>query len=170
MSGRKADQNPISCTECCASMQEYLDGTMVKTDSLRIFLHLRECTACAAESARWQAIFEQLDTLPAMPLPANFDRKILESVPYASYQAMAELRRPRVPVFLEENALPAAIRSLQTRLVGLALTVGAVAAITLFDAPASLGYIALAGILPEALMRLQGLCRVTLLALQRNEG
>ncbi len=170
MSGRKADQAPISCTECRAQLQEYLDGTMVKTESLRIFLHLRECTDCAAEHAQWQTTYQMLDSLPSQALPEDFDSRILKSVPYESYRAMANLRRARVPVFLETEALPAVVRSLRTRLTGLSIALVSAVAIARFDAPQTLGWIALAGLLPEATVRLQGLGRVTLLALRRSEG
>ncbi len=170
MTGRKAEQPPISCAQCRASLQEYLDGTMVKTESMRVFLHLRECGACAAEHARWQDVFSRLEALPLLEPPADFDRKILESVPYASYRAMAELRRPRVPVFLEEQALPAVVRALPTRLGGLVIAVGAAVAMCSFDASPVLGYVMAAGLLPEAVVRLQELARISVAALRRSEG
>ncbi len=170
MNGRKADQPPLSCAECRASLQEYLDGTMVKTESLRVFLHLRTCDACARESARWQETFEALGSLPVLEPPEDFDRRILESVPYDSYRAMAELRRPRVPVFLEEQALPAFVRSLPTRLAGMVIAVGAAVAMCSFDASPYLGYVVAAGLLPEAVVRLQELARISVAALRRSEG
>ncbi len=170
MNARKADQPAISCDECRAGLQEYLDGTMIKTESLRIFLHLRACSACETEYAQWQATFQLLDTLPALSPPDDFDRRILESVPYASYRAMADLRRPRVPVFLEENTLPAAVRSLRTRLAGLVIAGSSAVAMVFFAAPHALGYAALAGLLPEATVRLQSLGRVTIMALRRSGG
>ncbi len=168
MNGRKAEQPPISCAQCRASLQEYLDGTMAKAESMPVFLHLRGCQACAAEHARWQETFQALAALPPQPVPEDFDRKILASVPYDSYRAMAAIRAPRVPVFLEEESLPAVLRSLPIRLGGLLVAVGAGIAMGWFHGSGSLGWLVAAGLAPEALVRLQGVLRGATLVLRRG--
>ncbi|MBU2500081.1 zf-HC2 domain-containing protein, partial [bacterium] len=46
MNGQDNNQQDLSCTACTGTLQEYLDGTLEKTQSLRVFLHLRDCAAC----------------------------------------------------------------------------------------------------------------------------
>ena len=41
----KPDQ-ALACDDCRAGLQEYLDGTLEKPESLRFFLHLRDCAGC----------------------------------------------------------------------------------------------------------------------------
>ena len=44
MYGKKNKSDlPLDCDECRVGLQEYLDGTLEKPESLRFFLHLREC-------------------------------------------------------------------------------------------------------------------------------
>ncbi len=170
MTGRKAEQPPISCAECRASLQDYLDGTMVKTESMRVFLHLRDCADCEAVHRQWQATFEALESMPELEPPADFDARVLAAVPYDSYRAMAELRAPRVPVIFAEESLPAVVRSPVTRLAGMVVAAGAGVAMGWFDGPSSLAYLVLAGLLPEAVVRLQGALRGAVLVLQRDRG
>ena len=101
----------LSCPDCRLGLQDYLDGTLEKKQSVAVFLHLRECASCRHEHEALRAVFACLDTLPAVEAPADFDAAILASVPYAAYQAMEPLRRERVPVFLEDHFLPAWLRS-----------------------------------------------------------
>ncbi len=101
----------LNCPDCRLEMQDYLDGTLEKKRSLSVFLHLRECEACRFEHDALRAVFAGLEALPALEAPADFDARVLASVPYGAYQAMASLRRERVPVFLEEQFLPAWLRA-----------------------------------------------------------
>lgn len=170
MTGRKTDQPPISCTDCCATLQEYLDGSLAKTESMRVFLHLRTCTGCQTALEQWQATFGLLEAMPAMEPPADFDRRILAAVPYESYRAMAEMRRPRVPVILAEETLPVWVRSPVTRLAGMVVAAAAGLAMGWFQAPPNFAYGVVVGLLPEAVVRLQGMLRVATLALRRSGG
>ena len=45
-------RRPRTCTGCRGALQEYLDGTLDKTRSLEVFLHLRDCAPCQAEHDR----------------------------------------------------------------------------------------------------------------------
>lgn len=120
-------------------------------------------------------MFTRLDALPSLEAPADFDASVLASVPYAAYRAMEPLRRERVPVFLEEQFLPAWLRSRATRVTGLVAAAGAVGA-WLAGAGAAgqpgealLPAVALAGAVPELVVRLQGVGR-RLALLRRAEG
>jgi len=163
------DDAPCGCDDCRTGLQEYLDGTLEKKASLRIFLHLRDCPGCADEHAAMQGLFHMLDSLPAREVPADFDDAILASVPYAAYRAMEPLRRERVPVYLEEHFLPAVVRSPATRLVGVAASLLAVVAAAAFEVPAWWPAVVAAGLVPELLVRAQGLGR-RVVALRRAEG
>ncbi len=159
----------LDCPDCRLELQEYLDGTLEKKRSLAVFMHLRDCAACRADHDALQAVFSGLDALPALEAPADFDAKVLASVPYGAYQAMASLRRERVPVFLEEQFLPAWLRARATRVAGLAV---AAAVAFAFAAGAGAGWLlapGLAGLGPELLCRLQGAGR-RLVGLRRAEG
>ena len=109
------------------------------------------------------------ERLPAREVPADFDDAILASVPYAAYRAMEPLRRERVPVYLEEHFLPAVVRSPATRLVGVAASLLAVVAAAAFEVPAWWPVVVAAGLVPELLVRAQGLGR-RVVALRRAEG
>ncbi|MFH2053319.1 MAG: zf-HC2 domain-containing protein [bacterium] len=170
MNGQENNQQDLSCTVCTSTLQEYLDGTLEKTQSLRVFLHLRDCAACKQEHDDLLLMFRMLDGLPAVEPPADFDAPILASVPYAAYKAMEPLRRERVPVFLEENALPAAVRSVITRVAGLVLAAGAGAGLFFLNGPDVLGAVAILGLLPEAAVRLQAVGRSAVLAVRRTES
>ncbi len=150
---------PLACADCQDGLQEYLDGTLEKKQSLKFFLHLRDCSVCQEEHTRLQGMFEMLDALPSQEVPADFDDAILASVPYAAYREMEPLRRERVPVYLEEHFLPQIVRSRVTRLSGLGITVAAIAAAVVLDGPVWLSVAASAGVVPELLVRLQGIGR-----------
>ncbi len=151
--------NPPSCTEIRTSLQDYLDGTLPRKASMALFLHMRECTGCSKELKEMERLYGLLGGLSPVAPPEDFDARILESVPYAAYQAMEPLRRERMPVILEEAALPVFVRARGTRAVGGVLT--ALTAIGLATDALTGGWVALmvAGALPEVLVRLQSASR-----------
>ena len=171
MDGRGHDDDvKFACTDVRDLLQEYLDGTLAKSDSVAVFLHLRGCDGCQAEHERLQAVFSMLDDLPQLPVPDEFDARILETIPLAAYREMEPLRRERVPVFLEESYLPAWVRDARIRLAGLSVTLVAVAAVTVADLPQPLLLAAVAGAVPEILVRCQGWARHATLAWRRAEN
>jgi anti-sigma factor RsiW len=161
---------PLDCRECVDGLHEYLDGTLEKTRSLQFFLHLRDCSGCQTEHDNLQALFGMLESLPDHEVPADFDAKILASVPYAAYRAMEPIRRERVPVFLEEEFLPAWVRSSMTRLAGVGVALMGVILGQTVEGLSSVAAISLLGLLPELLVRLQGVGRRAALAVLRSEG
>lgn len=167
---KNQSEAPLECRDCLEGLQDYLDGTLEKTRSVQFFLHLRDCPGCKAEHDSLQAMFALLDSLPDHEVPAGFDEKILASVPYAAYRAMEPIRRERVPVFLEESFLPAFLRSPVVRAAGALLAVTGVGAQLVLDGPTALAVISLLGLLPEFLVRLQGVGRRAALAVRRSEG
>jgi len=162
--GRKETNQPLECGPCRDSLQEYLDGTLEKTLSLQLFLHLRDCEGCQAEHDQLQSMFQLMDNLPDMPLPANFDDKILASINLEGYRAMENIRRERVPVFLEEAFLPAALRSRVTRFGGVGVSALALVANFTMGGSSYLPLVAVVGLVPELLVRLQGIGRRVVLA------
>ena len=161
---------PLVCDDCWLGLQEYLDGTLEKPESLRFFLHLRECSDCKAEHDRLEGLFGMLDALPDHEVPVDFDNAVLASVPYAAYKAMEPLRRERVPVYLEEAFLPRVVRARLTRLVGVGLASVAAALVLRGDGAAFLPVVIVAGLVPETVVRLQGLGRRALETTRRAEG
>jgi len=159
----------LTCPDCRDRLQEYLDGTLEKSVSLRIFMHLRACPECSARHDQLVKLFGMLDDLPAEPVPDDFDVAVLAAVPYESYRAMAELRRERVPVFLEEHFLPAFLRSPVTRLAGVGVSAVAAGCWLFIDPSPLLAAAAVAGLVPEAAVLLQGLGR-RMIGLSRVEG
>jgi len=143
------NDTPLACHDCREGLQEYLDGTLEKKQSLRFFLHLRECSTCQQEHELLQGRFEMLDNLPS--------------------REMEPLRRERVPVYLAEHFLPQFVRSRVTRWSGLGVTIAATVAVVGLDGPAWLPVAAVIGATPEILVRLQGLGR-RFVALGRAEG
>ena len=170
MNGKNSNETALECRDCLRGLQEYLDGTLAKQESLRFFLHLRACAPCSEEHDSLKNLFAMLETLPQHEAPADFDTAVLASVPYDSYRAMAPLRQDRVPVFLAEESLPAFVRSPGTRLAGLGVALGAFSASFLIDGsfylPRAMGL----GIAPEILVRLQGLGRRVVVNVRRAEG
>lgn len=160
----------MTCPECEAILQDYLDGSLPKEESLRVFLHVRACEACARTLQHWQDLYQMLGELPAHTPPADFDGRVLATVPLAAYQAMAPLRRDRVPVFLTEEFLPGYLRDRRLRLGGLALAVlggvGLAAGVSSELGAAAVGL----GLLPEILVRVQGVGRRLALAWRGSEG
>jgi len=171
MNGKnKKSGPPLTCDGCRLGLQEYLDGTLDKPESLRFFLHLRECSSCQEEHDRLQGLFQMLESLPDHEIPADFDSAVLASVPYAAYQAMEPLRRDRVPVFLEEAFLPRFLRARLTRLVGFGVASVSAALALRGDGAAILPVLVVAGLVPEILVRLQGLGRRALESRGRAES
>ncbi len=161
---------PLVCDECRRGLQEYLDGTLDKPESLQYFLHLRGCPGCREEHDRLQGLFRMLESLPDHEAPADFDEAVLASVPYAAYRAMEPLRRKRVPVYLEEAFLPRLVRARLTRLVGFGIASVAAALALRGDGSAALPVLIVAGLLPEIMVRLQGLGRRALETTRRAES
>jgi anti-sigma factor RsiW len=166
--GRKdnTNQEPLNCGQCLESLQEYLDGTMEKKNSLQVFLHLRECPECQDEHDQLGSMFLLLDSLPDHELKADFDEKVLASVNYDGYRAMESIRRERIPVYLEEEFLPAFVRSRATRLVGGGLSAVALMIQWNLGGPQFLPIVVAVGLVPELLVRLQGFGRRALVAQQ----
>ena len=171
MPGKNNNQNrPLECRECLHGLQEYLDGTLAKQESLQFFLHLRDCSSCTEEHERLKDLFQMLESLPDHEVPADFDQAVLASVPYESYRAMAPLRAERVPVFLEEESLPGFVRAPGIRLAGLGVALLALSANIVMDGVAYLPLVMGLGILPEAVVRLQGLGRRAVVSVRKAES
>lgn len=166
----RADSPSPGCRGCEDSLQDYLDGSLSRDAALSVFLHVRECPACEAQLVRWQRLVQGLGQMPALEPPVDFDARILASVPYASYLEMAPLRRPRVPVYLQESFLPAFVRARVVRLGGMALGLGCVAAVGRGFWPPETLFVAAGGLLPEVLVRCQDLARSLALRVRRSEG
>jgi len=171
MYGKKNKSDlPLDCDECRVGLQEYLDGTLEKPESVRFFLHLRECAGCQEEHDRLQGLFRMLESLPDHEVPVDFDHAVLASVPYAAYLAMEPLRRARVPVYLEEAFLPRFVRARVTRLTGFGIASVAAALALRGDGSALLPVLIVTGLLPEMVVRLQGLGRRALETTRRAES
>jgi len=92
-------------------------------------------------------------------------------VPYDSYRAMASLRAPRVPVFLEREALPAWLAHPAARVGGLVVAAAALAARFTGLAGDSLLIVAAVGAAPQGLVWLQSVARVAVRAVtQARQG
>jgi anti-sigma factor RsiW len=160
MNGRNRKSGPeLTCEGCRLGLQEYLDGTLDKPESVRYFLHLRDCPGCQGEHDRLQGLFQMLESLPDHPVPAGFDAAVLASVPYAAYRAMEPLRRDRVPVFLEEAFLPRFLRARTTRWAGFGMAAISAALAVQGEGSSLLPVLVAVGLVPEILVRLQGLGR-----------
>jgi anti-sigma factor RsiW len=157
------------CEDSVQILQEYLDGTLAKTESLALFLHVRECSDCSQRLESWRTLYRTLNEMPTCEVPSDFDERVLAAVPYAAYRAMEPLRRDRVAVYLEEEFLPAALRAPVTRVAGLTVAAGAGLGLVTGAGPASIEAVALLGILPEVLVRLQELGRRLALTSRRSE-
>jgi hypothetical protein len=103
-------------------------------------------------------------------VPDGFDDRVLASVPYAAYQAMEPLRRARVPVYLEENFLPAFVRAPVVRAAGLSVTALAFAGFAAGWWSGSVAEVSLFACLPELLVRLQNAGRRMTGAIRRTES
>lgn len=151
---------PPDCRQTRDRMQDYLDQTLPKRESLAVFMHVRECGECSAQLATLQSLYARLDALPPLEAPADFDARVLSAVPYAAYRAMAPLRSPRVPVLLEHESLPAWVRSRSVRSVGLFAAAAVLAAAATGHAGGAAAWtVAGIGCSPELSVRLQSLSR-----------
>jgi anti-sigma factor RsiW len=150
--------------------QDYLDGALPKTQSLELFLHLRECQKCDAALAELKQVIELLDGLPPAKLPENFDERILASVPYEAYREMEPLRRDRIPVYLEEDFLPAFLRAASTRISGAVVAVAVAAGLAASWLPDPAIVVVIGGLIPEGVVRLQQAARKFSLVSQRTES
>ena len=158
MNERNTNQAP-TCAQTRSRLQDYLDRALTRKESMAFFLHIRECDGCRNELEEMERLYGLLGAMPPVEPPGDFDARILESVPYEAYKAMEPLRRERMPVILEEEALPAFVRARGTRVVG-----GLAAVLTtvgLATDSLSGGWVALtvAGALPEVLVLLQSVSR-----------
>jgi len=160
MSGPHSRQEPhLTCDECQQQLQEYHDGTLARAQSMRVFLHLRDCDGCQAELDRLQRLIGALETLPSREPPADLDQRILASIPYEQYRAMAALRAPRVPVFLEAEALPAWLRARAVQGTGAAVAAAALGARFADLAPDAVLIVAAVGLVPAVTVGLQAVAR-----------
>lgn len=166
----KQPDRPDVCRALRADLQAYVDGDLARERALEVFLHARDCQGCAAELAAVKELFAQLNALPPVSVPADFDVRVLAAVPYASYRAMEPLRRERVPVFLEEGFLPAPLRSPLVRGAGVALAVVTGAGLVSGRWPDLAVLALLGGLLPEVAVRLQRLARRRYGHAQRSES
>ncbi len=153
------DDQQLTCTDCRAGMQDYLDETMSRLDGTRFFLHIRECEGCHHQLEDMRALFGALAAMPDLAPPEDFDARILQSVPYDAYRAMEPIRRERVPVFLENESLPVWVRSGATRGFGLIVSAVAMAATLSGQLPEAGVSLVVVGLLPEGLVRVQQLAR-----------
>ncbi len=166
----KTPDHSLDCRECADNLQEYVDGTMEKQLSLQFFLHLRDCSDCQEEQEKLTELFQLLGSLPDHEVPADFDGAILASVPYAAYKEMEPIRRERVPVFLEDTFLPAVVRSRVTRLAGLGVAAVSAGLSLAGTGHEALPFVAVLGVMPELLVRLQGVGRWAVLAGNKSES
>ncbi|MBU0741053.1 zf-HC2 domain-containing protein [bacterium] len=151
--------NAPSCTEIRTRLQDYLDGDLPRKESMSLFLHIRECDSCGKDLEEMQRLNGLLGGLPPVQPPEDFDARILESVPYAAYRAMEPLRRERMPVILDEEALPAFVRARGTRAVGGLITVLTAVGLATDALSGGWAILMVAGALPEALVLLQSASR-----------
>ncbi len=169
MSSQHSGQAPhLSCGECRSRLQDYLDDALARPESMRVYLHVRECAGCAEALARLETLVARLENLPGREAPADFDARVLASVPCESYRAMAALRAPRVPTFLESDSLPGWIRRPHSRVAGAGIAALAVAAWATIIADPTLLIVAALGLAPELLVRLQTGGRLAVRALAQG--
>lgn len=158
-----------ACSELRPLLQDYVDQTLPKERSVEVFLHLRVCEGCRQEVETLKDLFRELGSMPAVEPPADFDRRVLASVPYDSYRRMAPLRTPRLPVYLEPEYLPRPVRSPLTRVAGGLVAVAAAAGMAAAWLPDWSLLAVLIGAAPEGLVRLQQGGRLLTQRLQRSE-
>lgn len=160
MNDQHSGQAPhLSCGECLGQLQTYLDDGRERGGSMAVYLHLRACPECASRFEELEALVSRLERLPDREVPADFDARVLASVPYESYRAMAALRAPRVPVFLERESLPVWVRHPAVRGAGVTLALLAVAVRLTAEPHDGLLLVAALGAAPELLVQLQALAR-----------
>lgn len=151
--------NAPDCTETRTRLQDYLDGALPRKASMKLFLHIRECNGCSRELEEMERLYGLLGGLSPIEPPADFDARILETVPLEAYRAMEPLRRERMPVILDEEALPAFVRARGTRAAGGLIAVLSAVGLATHALPEGWAILAIAGALPEALVRIQDASR-----------
>lgn len=152
------EKRMMDCRTVHDQLQDYVDGSLARRESMELFLHCRDCADCRRALEATEQFFDMLGELPAIVAPADFDERILASVPYEAYRAMEPLRRERVPVLLAEESLPAFVRSDVTRTVGALLAVVGLGSLTTEFLPGWTTAL-MVGIVPAALVGLQSLSR-----------
>lgn len=148
-----------SCKSYIAQIQQYIDGDLEKKQSMSLFLHARDCSACGLEIKKAENLCAKLSALPEIEAPVDIDEKILASVPYDSYKAMAGIRAVRVPVILEEEVIPVIIRSGVTRVICSTIATLTAAGIASGWLGSESIIVFIAAALPETLVRTQSLFR-----------
>ncbi len=147
----------IPCRDVRARLQDYVDDQLPRRSAMAVYLHLQECDGCAAEERRLRRLIDALAALPQPEPPADFDARILASLPLEHYREMADLRRPRVAVLLEPEFLPAWLRAPLLRGAGIAAAAAGLLVAAL-GGGAEWRW-AVVGLVPELLVRLQALGR-----------
>jgi hypothetical protein len=154
-------ENP--CKAFVEKLQHYIDGDLPKKESMSLFLHVRDCKCCNDELEKMTTVFQALSSLPEVQAPKEFDEKILTSIPYESYKAMAEIRKTRVPVILEEEIIPQIVRAPLTRAICSVVAVLSAAGLISGWLDGSGVLLLIAGAMPEVLVRSQGFFRARFL-------
>lgn len=75
-------------------VQDYLDGTLSRTQALQFYLMVRREPELRAELEAHRSLQHALESLPVPEPPEGFDARILASVPYDRYRNAPP--RPRV--------------------------------------------------------------------------
>ncbi len=158
------------CAQAREQFQSYVDGDLERERGLELFLHVRDCEDCRAELDAHKRLVAALTSLRTPAVPADFDARVLANVPYAAYRALEPLRRARVPVYLEESFLPAAVRAPVTRIGGLVVAASLAVGLALGAVPEVSAVPMGLALLPEALVRAQRLGRRLRPALERTGG
>lgn len=83
-------------------LQDYVDGTLDDELALRLHLDAQKIPALQADLDRMRALFSALDETPRAEPGPDFDRRVLEDLPYEFY-ASAPRRAPKVLLLGEEN-------------------------------------------------------------------
>jgi len=77
-----------------ARVQDYLDGTLSRTQALQFYLMVRREPELRAELEAHRSLQSALESLPLPEPSEGFEARILDSVPYERYRAAPP--RPRV--------------------------------------------------------------------------
>ena len=83
-------------------LQDYVDGTLDDELALRLHLDAQKIPALQEDLEQMRALFSALDETPRAEPDPDFDRRVLEDLPYEFY-ASAPRRAPRVLLLGEEN-------------------------------------------------------------------
>jgi len=148
-----------TCKSFVEKLQQYVDKDLPNEESMSMFLHARDCTDCSAELEHLERICSSMNNLAEIQAPEDFDQKILSSIPYNSYKAMAGIRQPRIPVILDEEIIPEIVRSPLTRGICSSIAVLSVAGLLSGWLDSTGVLILVAGAMPEFLVRIQSIFR-----------